>query len=255
MAWHSKIFTFVATDSTMRVNHGIGQVPDVIIINKNQIQNTNGVVSTGGFSDRLYQMCANNTNDTYFSLATYYVIKQENSDYYFTFHVPQDSSIETSNSSQNITGAVRDCNDTSFLIGNSEYEYTSLTIDVSYDVVCLWNDGDINGGDSVARVYSRRMLGGYQIIDLKNVNLNYEDTYKIDGIYDIVKSNRKTTMFSNINIMGIKLDNVFASTAKIDNNFVANLYGNYLVIHEDDTISFSGEPIKQTIFYVEGDDL
>lgn len=247
MAWKSLTTTFSANSKQQIIQHNLGVIPDVIVVGSRKAPpSSGGVLNSGGYSRRLYDLCSETSETSFFSIPTVVSLGAT------AISVTPDASIEDNTESLIVSGCVRNCTDSSFEIGYSAYDYTGL-ISGLYNVTYLWNDGDINGG-STHSLYSRRMLGGYQIVDLQNTLLNQDTNKKIDGVYSLVNSTRKVIMFSGINIYGIELDNTLSSVVKIDGNYVANLYGNYLVIHEDDTITFSDSEVKQTNFIIDEED-
>ena len=99
------------------------------------------------------------------------------------------------------------------------------------------------------------MNGGYQIVNLKNINFEFNDTFKIDGIYNTIKNTIKPVLHTGIVLGGYNLHNTFVSVGYYDESmFIENLpnYGSGYFI-----AVFGLSPSQPSVYYFisENDDV
>ncbi len=88
--------------------------------------------------------------------------------------------------------------------------------------------------------------GGYQVVDLNDVNLTTTGT-KVTGVYRRIKdNNRKVILLSGITINGTPLSDCFVKAIQMGTDFLLNVYGVILeneltqydiFIEDDDTVT------------------
>ena len=87
--------------------------------------------------------------------------------------------------------------------------------------------------------------GGYQIIDLKDFNIDSETSVTIKGIYNILKEVKKPLLLSGITVRNIKQQDQFVTPLGGDPNYLINIsiYENSLscqaTVQQDDTLLFT----------------
>ena len=80
-------------------------------------------------------------------------------------------------------------------------------------------------------------MGGYQIIDLKNINFVSGTGQTVAGIYDLLKANRKAVLLTNIVIGGTKYRDTFIELKGA--TFTGTCYGYTLTITNADLVTFT----------------
>lgn len=79
--------------------------------------------------------------------------------------------------------------------------------------------------------------GGYQIIDLKDVNHTTGVGMVHEGIYDKVEGTRKVIMLSGITIDDIEYKDTFVELQVNGSNFEGTIYGKKIVIVDTDVVT------------------
>ena len=87
-------------------------------------------------------------------------------------------------------------------------------------------------------------MGGYQIIDLKNINFVSGTGQTVAGIYDLLNANRKVVLLTNIVIDGAWHRDTFVelkagNTPSDGNIYTGSCYGHALVISNKDLVKFT----------------
>lgn len=82
-------------------------------------------------------------------------------------------------------------------------------------------------------------MGGYQIIDLKNINFVSGTGQTIAGIYDLLEANRKAVLLTNIVIGGTEYKDTFIELSGA--TFTGTCYGHTLTITSADLVTFTQE--------------
>lgn len=89
--------------------------------------------------------------------------------------------------------------------------------------------------------------GGYQIIDLNDVNHSNQVGVIHNGVYNKIKSTRKVILLSGIVFQGIKYNDMFVFPKYDDNNGFNMKIGNTdITIDENDVVTFlerADEPV------------
>lgn len=80
-------------------------------------------------------------------------------------------------------------------------------------------------------------MGGYQIIDLKNINFVSGTGQTVAGIYDLLEANRKVVLLTNIRIDGTEHKDTFIELAK--RPFTGTCYGYTLTITSANLVTFT----------------
>lgn len=70
--------------------------------------------------------------------------------------------------------------------------------------------------------------GGYQIIDLKGVELTINTATQYDGIYDLIEGTNKTCLVSGLNVAGTEYNDAYCDFAVNGSAFEGNVY-NYTI--------------------------
>lgn len=82
-------------------------------------------------------------------------------------------------------------------------------------------------------------IGGYQIVDLKNVNHELSVGMVHEGIYDIIESTRKPILLSGIHIDDKEFHDSYANFSVSGTNFVATVYGYTITIEDTDVVTIT----------------
>ena len=87
-------------------------------------------------------------------------------------------------------------------------------------------------------------MGGYQIIDLKNINFVSGTGQTVAGVYDLLKANRKAVLLTNIVIGGAEYRDTFielkaGNTPSDGSIYTGSCYGHALVISNKDLVKFT----------------
>lgn len=88
--------------------------------------------------------------------------------------------------------------------------------------------------------------GGYQIIDLGNIEHRLEQGMVHDGIYDKIEGTRKAILLSGINVQGVEFNDTYIFPCVNGSNFVAVVGDNpttnerYVInIQDNDVVTFT----------------
>ena len=81
--------------------------------------------------------------------------------------------------------------------------------------------------------------GGYQIIDLKNINLKVGTGTTIDGVYNKIKSTRKAILISGLNVGGTEYHDTFVELTVNGTNYTGTIYGKTITISNADLVTIS----------------
>lgn len=81
--------------------------------------------------------------------------------------------------------------------------------------------------------------GGYQIIDLRDVNHQIGIGQVHEGIYDKIEGTRKVLLFSGIVIAGTEYHDTFVELSVNESNFEGTLYGRKISITDTDVVTIS----------------
>ena len=81
--------------------------------------------------------------------------------------------------------------------------------------------------------------GGYQIIDLKNINLKVGTGTTIDGVYNKIKSTRKAILISGLNVGGTEYHDTFVELTVSGTNSTGTIYGKTITISNADLVTIS----------------
>lgn len=80
-------------------------------------------------------------------------------------------------------------------------------------------------------------MGGYQIIDLKNINFVSGTGQTVAGVYDLLKANRKAVLLTNIVIGGTEYKDTFVELSGA--TYTGTCYGHTLTITSADLVTFT----------------
>lgn len=80
-------------------------------------------------------------------------------------------------------------------------------------------------------------MGGYQIIDLKNINFVSGTGQTVAGVYDLLEANQKVVLLTNIVIGGTPYKDTFIELDK--RPFTGTCYGYTLKITSADLVTFT----------------
>lgn len=80
-------------------------------------------------------------------------------------------------------------------------------------------------------------MGGYQIIDLKNINFVSGTGQTVAGVYDLLKANRKAVLLTNIVIGGTEYKDTFVELSGA--TYTGTCYGHTLTITSSDLVTFT----------------
>ena len=81
--------------------------------------------------------------------------------------------------------------------------------------------------------------GGYQIIDLRDVNHQLGVGQTHYGIYDKIEGTRKVLLFSGITIAGAEYHDTYVELSVKGSNFEGTLYGYKISIADTDVVTIS----------------
>lgn len=94
--------------------------------------------------------------------------------------------------------------------------------------------------------------GGYQIINLDNVEHKQNVGVVHDGIYSKIKGTQKPIMISGINIGGLDYHDCYVKPKDVNSKYEFEMYGYKVTIDSDDVVTFyfiqPGTGIKRFIF-------
>ncbi len=79
--------------------------------------------------------------------------------------------------------------------------------------------------------------GGYQIIDLKNVELTSGTGTVFDGVYEKIEGTRKPILVSGLNVGGTEYNDAYVQFTVSGSNYTTTIYGMTLTIADDDTVT------------------
>lgn len=82
-------------------------------------------------------------------------------------------------------------------------------------------------------------MGGYQIIDLKNINFVNGTGQTVAGIYALLEANQKVVLLTNIVINGFVYKDTFIELEKPAVSFNGTCYGYKLTITKQDLVTFT----------------
>ena len=82
-------------------------------------------------------------------------------------------------------------------------------------------------------------IGGYQIIDLKGKNFTLGTGMVFNGVYEKIEGTRKPIYVSGISIAGVEYHDCYVNFVVNGNNFEGVIYGNKIVIQDNDVITIS----------------
>ena len=82
-------------------------------------------------------------------------------------------------------------------------------------------------------------MGGYQIIDLKNINFVSGTGQTVAGIYDLLEANRKVVLLTNIVIDGIEYKDTFVELKAETTAITGTCYGYKLAIAMTNKVTFT----------------
>lgn len=80
-------------------------------------------------------------------------------------------------------------------------------------------------------------IGGYQIIDLKNMPFSQNSEFTIDGIYEKIEGTGKAILVSGFQYDGKEYHDFFAYVGTSDSNYVIKSYGKTITITSDDVVT------------------
>lgn len=80
-------------------------------------------------------------------------------------------------------------------------------------------------------------MGGYQIIDLKNINFVSGKGQTVAGLYDLLENNRRVVLLTNIVIDGTEYRDTFIELSK--RPFTGTCYGYTLTITTNNLVTFT----------------
>lgn len=81
------------------------------------------------------------------------------------------------------------------------------------------------------------LKGGYQIIDLKNKELESGVGMVFDGIYDKIEGTRKAILISGLNVGGTEYHDTFVELAVNGSNYEGTIYGKTITISDVDVVT------------------
>lgn len=84
------------------------------------------------------------------------------------------------------------------------------------------------------------MTGGYQIIDLKNIDIDSAggiNTITVAGVYDLIEATRKPILITGIVIDGIEQHDAFAECKVSGSDFVLTTATRTYTVKADDTVT------------------
>lgn len=253
--WHSAQGDFIPTSRIYTIEHNLGVIPDIFIIIKDTqlpITSSSRIYILTGFSDRLYNMLLDNdgyVRGGYSSLAGY-----NNTDNTIDILTISANNIELS---EGYFGVLRNCTENTIIAG-ADVENAGLVVNESYTWTAMWCDGELYGDGSVPTpmmLTSSANRGGYQVVDLKNTDFTPETAVKISNVYNLVNSNSKAVLLSGIVINGETYNDLFISLYKVDYKYTAKVYDYYIVIDDENNVTFTSNELTTTNNYIEEDDL
>lgn len=81
------------------------------------------------------------------------------------------------------------------------------------------------------------LTGGYQIIDLDNVNHTPGVGILHEGIYDKIEGTRKAILLSGLVVDDIEYRDIFVEVRVNESNFVMTVYGKTITITDTDVVT------------------
>lgn len=78
--------------------------------------------------------------------------------------------------------------------------------------------------------------GGYQIIDLHDVEITLGEGVIFDGVYDLIEGTRKTILISGLNIGGTEKKDLYANFVVSGSDYVANVGGLTITVNSNDKV-------------------
>ncbi len=81
--------------------------------------------------------------------------------------------------------------------------------------------------------------GGYQIIDLKDVNLTLGTGATFKGVYNQIEGTRKAILVSGLNIGGTEYHDTFVDFTVSNTSFTGTIYGKTITITDEDLVTVS----------------
>lgn len=81
------------------------------------------------------------------------------------------------------------------------------------------------------------LTGGYQIIDLDNVNHTTGVGILHEGIYDKIEGTRKAILLSGLVVDDIEYRDIFVEVRVNESNFVMTVYGKTITITDTDVVT------------------
>lgn len=91
------------------------------------------------------------------------------------------------------------------------------------------------------------LVGGYQIVDFKNIDFARVNDFEIPGIYDLIEGTNKVLLITGIVIDEIEQNDVYVSKQTYGSDFIINLYGYTLYIQDNDVVTKTTKNIWKTI--------
>lgn len=79
--------------------------------------------------------------------------------------------------------------------------------------------------------------GGYQIIDLKNVQLTAGTGHVFPGIYDSIESTHKAILVSGMNVGGTEFHDTFVEVSVDGSNFIFTCNGYDCIVEDTDVLT------------------
>lgn len=252
--WYSGTFYVEAVGSsgTETFEHGLDFVPDIIIGYPTSAPSAKNGFIFGGYSKRFIDLLKINDGTDYPENVGVVVFASETQG---ILAGSQSAGIEEEpGPAITLFGGLRNWTDTTFQLGSDSYPLRSGDIRFIY----FHCDGELYGDGSVPTpmmLTSSANRGGYQVVDLKNTDFTPETPTKISNIYNLVNSNSKAVMLSGIVINGETYNDLFISLYKVDYKYTAKVYDYYIVIDEENNVTFTSNEVTTTNNYIEEDDI
>lgn len=83
-------------------------------------------------------------------------------------------------------------------------------------------------------------MGGYKIINLKNVNITTESGGTVQGVYESLENNyRKSLMLSGIVIDSVEYADCYIMATVSESNFTFTAYGKTFTVTNEDKITIA----------------
>lgn len=79
--------------------------------------------------------------------------------------------------------------------------------------------------------------GGYQIIDLKNVQLTSGTGATFKGVYEQIEGTRKAILVSGLNVGGTEYHDTFVDFTVSNTTFTGTIYGKTITITDEDLVT------------------